>query len=135
MSWRTWNGPLLPRRNAHIYRVVKRVREAYGLAPTFWKVRPGRVNNLDPSFGNGEDRQDAMALIVGFCLQRGIQRKELADALGVANGTIGRYSLRYDEITEETKRLAIQFTGELASKARLQFQKRSDDGTRNPKKQ
>ena len=129
-----WNGPLRPQRNDHIYQVVDRVRQAYGLAPRFWKVRPGRTRDLDPSFGNGADRQEAMALIVGFCLRRAFQRKELADALGVANGTIGRYSLLYDKITEETKLLAIQFTGELASKARLQFM-RSDDGTRNAQEQ
>ena len=134
MSWKTWNGPLRPERHEHIQAVVVRVRRVYDLAPRFWKVRPGRTKDLLASFGTGEDRQEAMAMIVGICLQRGIQRKELADSLGVANGTIGRYSLIYDEIPEETKRIVVQFAGELAAKARLEF-KRSDDGTRNSKKQ
>lgn len=129
-SNRTFDGPLLPERHAHIQRVADRVRRVYDLAPGFWKIHVLRTKDLLAEFGKGEDRAEALALIVGICLQRGIQRKELQDSLGIANGTVARYALIYKEIPEETKLIVRQLAGEQAAQARRDFLG-LDDGTGN----
>jgi len=63
-----------------------------------------------------------MALIVGLCLARGCQRKEVMDSMRIANGTVARYALIYrNGISEESKLFARQVTGALVGKARKQF--------------
>ena len=121
---------LRPERHAHIQGVVDRFRQVYDLGPRFWKVRPDRVDNLPASFGSGEDRQEAMAMIVGTCLGHAIDREELIVSLGVANGTVARYALIFKRIPENKKSVLRTLAGELASKARREFLE-LDDGTGN----
>ena len=61
-------------------------------------------------------------MIVGRCLARQFQRKEIMDSLGIAGGTAARYGQKYEnEISEESKLFARQVTGALVGKARRQF--------------
>ena len=122
MNKRTWNGPLRPGRHALIQKIASEIAHSYSLCDHFWKLSPRRFLNVPPEYGNGETRQEALAMIVGRCLSRKFQRKEVVDSLGIAGGTVGRYSLKYNnEISEESKLFARQVTGALVGKARKQF--------------
>jgi len=126
------NDFLRPERHQHICRVVDQVRRVYDLAPGFWHVSPLRTSDLLASFGCGEDRREALSLIIGILTQRGFSREELGQSLSIANGTVALYALRYKEIPEETKSIVRQLTGEQVARARRDFLG-LDDGTRNTK--